>query len=117
MKVKVETLHFWTLRPTRPDERDGGCFFVLEGWCQRGGYTVSPTLAILSDKLVKTKVGGDNLANWTLGMTAMHELLFHIHPGGRSDGTADVMRTWYHQRTWGHNEKHGPGHKQNYKIR
>jgi len=40
MNMKVETLHFWTLRPTRPDERYCGVVGVVEGVCQQGNYLI-----------------------------------------------------------------------------
>lgn len=76
-----------------------------------GGYTVNSSYVILSNQLPATT--GSNKSNtWTLGAVAMHELLYHIHSAGKSEGgNPNRMRNHYKMKT---GKKHGAGSRQKF---
>ena len=79
-----------------------------------GGFTENSRRVLLSDALSTTSTTSDasNLTNWTIGGVALHELLYHIHPLGRTESSS-AMRNYYIQRD---GRSHGAGDNQNSTI-
>jgi len=73
-----------------------------------GGYTKQSNYVILSNKLSPSN-GSNNRSKWTIGGVALHELLYHIHPQGQSEGSPNQMRRYYNMRT---GRNHGAGSNQ-----
>ena len=74
-----------------------------------GGYTKQSNWVLLSNKLSKSD-GTNKSTKWTIGAVALHELLYHVHPGGKNEGgNPNTMRRFYNLRT---GKIHGSGDRQ-----
>jgi RHS repeat-associated protein len=101
------------------DRSPGHGLMVIGGLLEDygGGFTVSPEMVILSNKLTETLQGNNAVKNnyqWTLGGVALHEFLYHVSPLGKQEGDPNIMRTYYNQKT---GKTHPAGHKQNPTLR
>ena len=76
-----------------------------------GGFTLNSRKVILSNKLPLTNAKNQR-NTWTLGGVALHELLYHIHTVGKTEGgNPNIMRNHFQIKT---GNTHGAGSRQRY---